>query len=231
MLPKGCAFSLSIALPRLGLIRFLSWADGLSFLYALYCYYRVYLRRTGSELVRPRVYPRISRPSRLTRKQEGLTRAVFKNGLTAIVEEYPSTPLVAVVTLVKLGDVPIGIDPELVAEFAGQNFREKINSFGGFGEVQTGISESIFASVIPSEKILDALESHVALFTPRSYDAEEMEFLASAIKRSRKHRWKIQPTEEALMQNFFRASETSAGEVPSKEKYREFYRAHYHRGT
>ena len=97
--------------------------------------------------------------------------------------------------------------------------------------MQTGISESIFASVIPSEKILDALESHVALFTPRSYDAEEMEFLASAIKRSRKHRWKIQPTEEALMQNFFRASETSAGEVPSKEKYREFYRAHYQPGN
>ena len=68
----------------------------------------------------------------------GLTRAVFKNGLTAIVEEYPSTPLVAVVTLVKLGDVPIGIDPELGCGVRRAELQEKINSFGGFGECKQG---------------------------------------------------------------------------------------------
>ena len=159
-------------------------------------------------------------------EKEGLTRAVFKNGLTVVVEEHPSSPLVAVVTLVRLG-TRSEVDPELVAEFVGQPFRESIASFGGFGEVRNGVAESLFASVVPAEKILDVLESHTGLFSPRSYDAEILEFLADGIKRDRLNQTGDQPVRETLLNKYYRAVDNTDLVVPSKEKYLEFCRTHY----
>lgn len=159
-------------------------------------------------------------------EEGGLTRVVFKNGLTVIVEEYPSTPLVAVVTHVKLG--PVGdVSPEVVARFLERPFREANASMGGFGEVRTGFRESLFASVVPAEKILDVLENHVDLLTPRDYDGKTLEMLANGIVHERKIEARVKPRTELLLEKQYFGMNGPKPVVPSREKYLEFYQTHY----
>lgn len=158
--------------------------------------------------------------------EEGLTRAAFKNGLTVVVEEYPSTPLVAIVTHVRVNS-GVGVDPALVAEFVGEAFKESIVSSGGFAEVRNEATASLFGSVVPADKILDALESHIGLFSPRPHDAKALEFLADGIKRDRQNRTSLQPVRRTLLEKYFLESEGLDKVVPSEEQYLAFCRAHY----
>ncbi len=163
-------------------------------------------------------------------EKEGLTRVVFKNGLTVVVEEHPNTPMIAVVSLVKIGGRH-EVDSELAAEFAGEVFQENIASAGGFAQVRAGATELFFASVVPAEKILNALESHTGLFSPRAYDLETLTFLAEGIQRNRQNRVIEQPIQKTLLENYFLDSDSAPLAVPSEEKYLQFCRAHYRPGN
>jgi zinc protease len=159
-------------------------------------------------------------------EQEGLTRAVFKSGLKVVVEEYPSAPLVAVVTCVRFNGAD-GVDAKLVARFIGQPFRESVASSGGFSEVKTRFREILFGSLVPADKILDSLESHVDLFSPRTYDTDVLKFLAGGVERERKSRTSSITKREALVEEYFLEAENGVIRFPSQEQYLEFHRTHF----
>ena len=104
--------------------------------------------------------------------QDNLTRVVLRNGLTILVEEHPSAPLVAVTTLLKtppsLGSNPGELLPETLAEVLLQQDNLKALSYDAGAVLTTekrryGIR---FASLSPAAELEKALATHAGLLRP-----------------------------------------------------------------
>ena len=108
-----------------------------------------------------------------SRKDQGnLTRVVLKNGLTILVEEHPSSPLVAVTTYLRtaasLGPDLDGLVSQALAEVLSRE-NEVMNLSYDAGAVfgtKKGPGGVRFSSLSPADQLEEALTAHAALLNP-----------------------------------------------------------------
>ena len=104
--------------------------------------------------------------------QDNLTRVVLRNGLTILVEEHPSNPLVAVTTYLRtppsLGPNPGELLSETLAEMLLQQDDLRALSYdaGAVLTPEKGRNGIRFASLSPADQLEKALATHAALLDP-----------------------------------------------------------------
>jgi zinc protease len=158
-----------------------------------------------------------------------LTQAVFKNGLTVVVEEHPTSPLAAIVTLIKVGKYSrpaTEIDVELATQYVARGFLREISSLGGVSEVSTGALESSFASIVPAEKVPDALEVHTQLLRPPEYNSGDLQLVAESLEGQTG--CPICPAKRELLAIYYGQIPKVLYEVPSEEAYEKYCRVSFH---
>ena len=104
--------------------------------------------------------------------QNNLARVLLRNGLTILVEEHPSTPLVAITTYLRTrpsqGPNPDGLLSETLAEVLLQQDDLKALSYdaGGVFTSERGRHGVRYASLSPADQLEKALATHAALLRP-----------------------------------------------------------------
>ena len=116
--------------------------------------------------------PEYFREFQSRKDQNNLARVVLRNGLTILVEEHPSTPLVAITTLLRtrpsLGPNPDGLLSETLAEVLLQQDHLKALSYdaGAVFTSERGRHGVRYTSLSPADQLEKALATHADLLRP-----------------------------------------------------------------
>ncbi len=106
--------------------------------------------------------------------QGRFSRVVLRNGLTIVVEEETLRPLAAVATYVKSGDADgarRGTASALAAKIlASSEFDSQIRRLGGYLTLDVGEDHSAFVSLVPSDNVLGAVDSHAGLLADQLFE-------------------------------------------------------------
>jgi predicted Zn-dependent peptidase len=99
-----------------------------------------------------------------SREDEGnLSRVLFRNGLTILIEEHTLFPLASIVTLVK--GAASSTEARLLAETLFQPFAEGIHANGGRASLEVTSEAVLFHSTGPAENVSRLLDFHAGLLT------------------------------------------------------------------
>ncbi len=113
--------------------------------------------------------------------QDNLTRVVLRNGLTILVEEHPSAPLVAITTYLRtppsLGPNPGDQISETLAEvlLRRDDLRALSYDAGAVLTAEQGRHGVRYASLSPADQLEKALATHAALLRPLKPDKAKVE--------------------------------------------------------
>lgn len=122
--------------------------------------------RTQVGIQRNRV-PGFYRAFQVKEDQERSVRVVLRNGLTVLVEERSLRPLVAVVSYFRVGGRNSADALRAARWIEGQVEAERtIESLGGTLDLEVSNSATIFTSLVPAEKVAEALQVHADLVRP-----------------------------------------------------------------
>ena len=125
----------------------------------------------GSRKKLPRA-PEYFKEFQSRKDQDNLARVVLRNGLTILVEEHPSTPLVAITTYLRprpsLGPDPDRLLSETLAEMLLQQHDLKALSYdaGAVFTADEGRHGVRYASLSPADHLEKTLATHAALLRP-----------------------------------------------------------------
>lgn len=118
--------------------------------------------------------------------RQNLIRAVFRNGLTLLIEEHPAAPLAAVVTYLR-GSAGTAGDrrrERLLSELLLANEELKTLSFEAALQLrpEEGLRGPSFVSTAPADHLEDALKAHAHLLNPPAPSAPELERAVAAVQ-------------------------------------------------
>jgi len=132
--------------------------------------------------------PRSEYERSLTHREDrqNLIRAVFRNGLTLLIEEHPAAPLAAVVTY-RRGSAETPDDrrrERLLSELLLSNDELKTLSFESALQLsaEEGLAGPTYVSTAPADHLEDALKAHAHLLDPPAPTALELERAVAAVQ-------------------------------------------------
>lgn len=185
-----------------------------------------------------------------SREDEGrFTRVVLHNGLTILIEEQALSPLAAVVTYVKAGDLHGGEGEQgfarLVAELclhgtATQNGGEtarQLRQSGGTLTSAGGPDETHFTTVAAAEHLARILEIHAGLLRDRTFQAAAIERISSRLSaqdydrlqtpKNEALRYALELTHPGHYLRLWPAGNRGPTERPAPDSLEAFHRAYY----
>ena len=118
--------------------------------------------------------------------RQNLIRAVFRNGLTLLIEEHPAAPLASVVTHLRgaTGAPDDRRRETLLSELLLNNEKLKTLSFEAALKLrpEAGLTGPSFVSTAPAAHLEGALKAHAHLLDPPAPTAQELERAVAAVQ-------------------------------------------------
>ncbi|MEJ2146437.1 MAG: insulinase family protein [Acidobacteriota bacterium] len=115
------------------------------------------------EIQRPQ--PRFFQALKEYDESGSLARAVFRKGLTVLIEEHPQDDLVLVATYFRVGRLDASPELcEIAAEIARRTLSRGVHDAGGLVDVEVGDRVTSARTIIPSIGLRDAMRAHLDLF-------------------------------------------------------------------
>ena len=180
--------------------------------------------------------PRPEYERTLTHREDrkNLIRAVFRNGLTLLIEEHPAAPLAAVVTHLR-GPVRNPDDrrrERVLTELLLGNEKLRTLSFEAALKLrpEAGFTGPSFVSTAPAAHLEDALKAHAHLLEPPAPTAGELEQAAAAV-REQERLVQHSPRELSrakLLERFLPAAEPASRSEDLPQSLTRLHRARYH---
>ncbi|MBI4456815.1 MAG: insulinase family protein [Acidobacteria bacterium] len=160
------------------------------------------LRRPGSaQEGRDSKMPEFMKSYRSRSDQGNFVRAVLRNGLTVIVEEYPAQPVACVGTYVQAGyldesDDIVGVSHVMEHMFFKGTVHRPVGQvakdtrvLGGTLNASTIYDHTWYYSVVPSENLNKALEIQADALQDAALDAEELKKELEVVVQEGKRKW------------------------------------------
>lgn len=160
------------------------------------------------------------------------SRYVFKNGLTLIVREDHSAPLVAIAVNVSTGTLEEPVVARTVAQLLSSSpapLHAELRKNGAISQVQIGYGHTTYSLIGPSSNTQKLLELKLKTLTNRNFSAEEV---ASAGQRALQEEQArldnpLEYGKLRVLQEAFGLTPSSDLSVPTREQIQSFYENSY----